>query len=74
MTPHDLARLLESVPEKRLRLVEMAWECADGAGRLDQARLLPLAAEVETAVDEVRAYSRETGRVKWALQRLIEAP
>ena len=74
MTPHDLARLLESVPEKRLRLVELAWECADSQGRLDQARLLPLAAEVETAVDEVRAYTHETGRVKWALQRLIEAP
>jgi hypothetical protein len=74
MRPQDLARLLERVPEKRLRLVELAWECADSQGRLDQARLLPLSAEVETAVDEVRAYTRETGRVKWALQRLIEAP
>jgi len=74
MTPHDLVRLLERVPEKRLRLVELAWECADSQGRLDQARLLPLAAEIDAAIDELRAYTRETGRVKWALQRLSEAP
>ena len=74
MNPNDLVRLLERVPEKRLRLVELAWECADGAGGLDQARLLPLAAEVEAAIDELRAYTSETGRVRWALQRLIEAP
>jgi hypothetical protein len=74
MTPHDLARILESVPEKRLRLVELVWKCADSRGRLEQSRLQLLATEIEAAIDEVQGYVRATGIVKWALQRLIEAP
>ena len=74
MTPHDLAQLLETVPEKRLRLVELARECADSQGNLDQARLLPLAAEVEAAIDELRAYVNDTKRVECALLKLIKAP
>jgi hypothetical protein len=74
MKPADLARALKGVPEKRLRLVELAREVVDGEGRVDLGRCLPLAAEITAAVEEARAYAEETERVRWALQRLIQGP
>ena len=71
MNNHDLIRTLEAVPEKRLRLIELARQCAGPDGRFELARALPLAAELEDAVEEARAYTRATEGVRWALQKLL---
>lgn len=72
MKPQDLARALEGVPETRLRLVELARQVVDDEGNVDLVQCLPLAAEIEAAVDEARAYAQQTERVRWALQNLIK--
>ncbi|MBI4294660.1 MAG: hypothetical protein HY669_00660 [Chloroflexi bacterium] len=70
MKPADLIRALDSVPETRLTILELAQQCVDAEGHLDIERLMPLAAEVERAADEARQYIKGTERVRWALENL----
>ena len=72
MTPADLIRALEMVPEKRLRLLELAWEVIDEDGELDPDQVVRLAAELEEAFQEARAYTHETEVVRWSLRRLMD--
>ncbi len=72
MKPHDLARALKTVPERRLRLVELAHDCVDGQGKLRFDRCLLLAAEIQLASDEAREYARQTDKVRWALRNLLD--
>jgi len=70
MINQDLIRALEAVPEKKLRLLELARELVGPDGKLDMDRAVARAAEVDAAVKEARAYISETEKLKWALQRL----
>ncbi|MEK7848622.1 MAG: hypothetical protein AAB270_06835 [Chloroflexota bacterium] len=72
MTARDIIRALETVPEKRLRLVELARECVGKDGALDWDRLKPLTAEVEAAIQEAQAYMRQTETLRCALDRLVD--
>jgi len=63
LTPDDLVRVLRTVPAKRLRLVEMAWELADDRGQLDVEKAAMRADEVQGAVHEASAYVQATRRV-----------
>jgi len=72
MKPADLARALEGVPEKRLRLVELVPECVDSQGQLDFQRCIVLQAEIAAAVEEALQYGKQTRMVVWALQRLLD--
>ena len=67
----DLIRALEMVPEKRLRLLELAWEVVDEKGELDQDRVIRLAAELQEAFQEARSYSHQTEKLRWQLERLM---
>ena len=70
MINQDLIRALEAVPEKKLRLLELARELVGPDGKLDMDRAVARAAEVDAAVKEARAYISETEKIRWALQRL----
>jgi len=70
MINQDLIRALEAVPEKKLRLLELAKELVGPDGKLDMDRAVARAAEVDAAVKEAQAYISETEKLKWALQRL----
>ena len=70
MLHQDLIKALEAVPEKKLRLLELARELVGPDGKLDMDRAVARAAEVDAAVKEARAYISETEKLKWALQRL----
>lgn len=70
MINQHLLRALEAVPEKKLRLLELAKELVGPDGKLDMDRAVARAAEVDAAVKEARAYISETEKLKWALQRL----
>ncbi len=70
MINQDLIRALEAVPEKKLRLLELAKELVGPDGKLDMDRAVARAAEVDAAVKEARAYISETEKLRWALQRL----
>lgn len=67
----DIVHALDHVPEKRLRLIELARQCAGPDGQFDLARALPLAAEIEDAVEEARAYAKATEAVRWSLHKLM---
>ena len=71
MTPGNLIRALETVPEKRLGLFKLVWEVIDENGDLDPDQVIRLAAELEEAFQEARAYTHETERVRWSLRRLM---
>ena len=71
MTSGDIVQALAHVPEKRLRLLELARQCAGPDGKFDLVRALPLAAEIEDAIEEVRAYAEATNRVRCTLQKLL---
>ena len=70
MTNQELIKALETVPEKKLRLLELAKELVGPDGKLDMDRAVARAAEVDAAVKEAQAYISETEKLKWALQRL----
>ena len=71
MTNQDLIRALGTVPEKKLRLLELARELAGPDGKINLQSCVPRMAEIEQAAAEVEAYIRETSWVIGALDRLL---
>ena len=67
MTPVEIVQALRTVPETRLRLVELAWECVGPDGHLDMEKAARRMKEIEDAADEAHAYTSATERVRWAL-------
>ena len=70
MTPDDLVCALKTVPEKKLRLVDLAWELATPEGELDLEKALAMTLEVSLASQEASAYVEGTRRVLCALADL----
>jgi hypothetical protein len=66
LTPDELVRALRTVPEKRLRILELARELANEKGELDLERAAARADEVEMADREASAYAQATRNVlRW---------
>ena len=66
LAPDDLVRTLQTVPAKRLRLVELAWELAKDDGELDEETAAMRADEVAVALQEASAYVQATRRaLRW---------
>jgi len=72
MNSEDLVRALETVPEKRLKLLDLTWEVVDENGEIDRDKVIRLAAEIENAFQEARAYTHDTERVRWGLKTLAD--
>ena len=70
MRPSDLVTALRTVPEKKLRLVELAWELARKDGSPDVDKAAERVDEVEAAVQEVNIYTQVTQRLLWRLRNL----
>ena len=69
MRPDDLVRVLRSVPARRLRIIELAWELANEKGELDLEKATMRLDEVELAVQEASAYAQATRRVlRWLIE------
>ena len=60
MTAEEIVRALRTVPEKRLRLLELAREVAGEDGSLDMERAAFLRLELEQAIQEAEAYCDAT--------------
>ena len=73
MKNQDLIAALEAVPEKRLRLVELARELLKPGGEVDleACSTSPLLEEIREAVEEAEAYAKQTGELRWSLARLL---
>ena len=72
MDAAEVARILGQIPEKRLALVELAWRCVGSDGRFDLDLAIPIAADIEAALEEARAYIAETKNLRWALEKLAK--
>ncbi|MDP3064133.1 MAG: hypothetical protein Q8O40_13125 [Chloroflexota bacterium] len=70
MTPQDLVKALRTVPEKKLRLVELAWELANEEGELNVEAAAERVDEVNAAAHEAGAYIEATRRLLWRLNEL----
>lgn len=66
----DVVTILRRVPEKRLRLFELAAELLDGHGELDVDAAAVRQPEINLAVAEAEAYARATRQAVEALKRL----
>ena len=71
MQAEALTDLLKSVPEKRLRLVELAWEVLDPEGNLDPQKAVVMMAEIKAAISEAEHYSKTTAAMAAALVREV---
>ena len=73
MTNQELVAVLEGVPEKKLRLLELARELlqADGSVDWEKCSTPPLVDEINEAEQEAHAYANETKELKWTLQKLL---
>jgi PRTRC genetic system protein C len=66
----DVVRILRSVPEKRLRVFELAGQVLNPAGELDFEAAADREPEINLAIAEVRAYAHATEQAVQALRRL----
>lgn len=64
-----LVRALSEVPEKRLRLVELAWELCDKRGRIDFEKARLLSRQLEEAVREAESYAASVRDIMRCLSR-----
>jgi hypothetical protein len=73
LNAEEVARILGQIPEKRLVLTELAWKCVGPDGRFDLELAIPMAADIEAAVQEVRDYIEDTRKLRCALENLTKA-
>lgn len=69
----DLIRILEGVPETRLRLIDLTWEVVDGDGVIDPDKVALNYKEISEAVDEAQAYSQATEKAVRCLNNLAHS-
>ena len=73
MTANDLVRILRTVPEKKLKIIELAWELVDVEGEgLDLDKCIQRTAEIRLADQESQAYISGMSSVLWRLRRLTD--
>ena len=66
----DVVRILRSVPEKRLRVFELAGQVLNPAGELEFEAAADREPEINLAIAEVRAYAHATEQAVEAIRRL----
>jgi len=69
----DLISALKTVPEFRLRLIELAWQVAGDDGSLDLEKLAFCAKEVEEAVAEAKACAQATREAIECLMAMVRS-
>lgn len=73
-TTERIIKALETVPEKKLRIIELANELVGENGELDYVRLDERKADVNLAMAEARAYSQGTEDAIKALTKIDARP
>ena len=66
---NDRIRVLESVPEKRLALLRMAWELVGDNGDIDPEKALAHGEELQLAIQEMEIVREENHKLVEALVR-----
>ena len=73
MNVPDLVRVLEGLPETRLRLIDLAWEVVDDEGAIDPDKVALNYKEISEAMDEAQAYAQATEKAVLCLNVLARS-
>ena len=67
----DIAEILKSVPEVKLKIIPLIWELLDETGHIDIKKASYNAKEVDAALEEAEGYARSTERAVSHLKNLL---
>lgn len=73
MNVPDLIRILEGLPETRLRLIDLTWKVVDDEGAIDPDKVALNYKEISEAVGEAQAYSQATEKAVSCLKDLARS-
>jgi hypothetical protein len=71
ITQERLIELLRGLPETRLALLDLTWKLTGENGMLDPKRIAFNYVEMEKAISQAEAYTRETKEMTQCLTRLL---
>ena len=74
MTPNELVNILQTVPEHRLRIIELAWELVDADGHLDENLAVLRMQEIREACQEAEHYTDSTREMARSLKECLRNP
>ncbi len=67
----DIAEILKSVPEVKLKIILLTWELLDENGRIDIKKASYNSKEVDAALEEAESYARSTESAVSHLKNLL---
>ena len=73
METDELVRALRSLPETRLRLIELTWELVNEDGTYNPDQVAFHAEELQQATQEAEAYAKSTKELLGCLTELARS-
>jgi hypothetical protein len=73
METRDLVRILEGVPEARLRILELCHKLIGENGKIDPEKVAFYSKELLEATEEAAQYSKETQEAARCLRELARS-
>ncbi len=67
----DIAEILKSVPEVKLKIIPLTWELLDEKGRIDIKKASYNSKEVDAALEEAESYAQTTESAVSHLKNLL---
>ena len=67
----DIAEILKSVPEVKLKIIPLTWELLDESGHIDIKKASYNVKEVDAALEEAESYARTTESAVSHLKNLL---
>jgi len=67
----DIAEILKSVPEVKLKIVPLTWELLDESGHIDIKAASYNVKEVDAALEEAESYAKTTESAVSHLKNLL---
>lgn len=71
MEPANLVAILKTVPDARLRIIELAWAMAAADGTLDETKAVPRMGEIRDACQEAEDYGAATKKLAGSLRECL---
>jgi len=67
----DIAEILKSVPEVKLKIIPLTWELLDESGHIDIKKASYNTKEVDAALKEAESYAQHTKSAVSHLENLL---
>ena len=67
----DIAEILKSVPEVKLKIIPLTWELLDESGRIDIKKASYNSKEVDAALEEAESYAQHAESAVSHLKNLL---